>query len=739
MPAVDSTFGTFANGGDAQSTDIVVGLRNGLNYRFSLSGIVGAFLPLAGGTMSGDIDMAGNTITDVPTPGGSSDVVPKSYVDGLTAGTALTSFDDTNVTLTLGGSPTTALLHAASLTLGWTGQLALSRGGTNANLTAANGGIVYSTASALGILTPAASSVLVTDVSNIPSLSTVLPGGLTTTDPTLTFGIATKNYVDKTALTGTSVYAASAGSLGTVTQSGSGAGATITNAGVQATFALDAVNPPAGSNVLIKNTAVGMTSANEGIYEVTSVGSGATNWVLTRASSYDTATEINRTGLIIILNGSTLVGEAWYNSSTIVTVDTTAFNYSQFSNITFPVTLVNGGTGASLVASNGGIFYSTATAGAILAGTATANKMLLSGSTAPPTWSTSTIPTSAGATAGKSLFSDGTNYVLSSYAFPTSVGATGTLLRSDGTNYAATTTTYPNTNAVNTLLYASSANVMAALATANSGVLVTDVSGVPSISSNLPAAINLPASFKVNTTTVTTTGTQLNLLNGLTVVPINKVVIQTFTSTGTYTPTTGMVYCIVRMVAGGGGGGGTANSTASNVSVAAGGGGGEYGEGVFTAATIGASQAVTIGDGGTAGANTGTAGGTGGTTSLGALLTAIGGNGGTQGTNNTVAIAPSAVGGTGGTGGSFHSRGSDSACGFGLGVLQVGFSGAGGGSLMGGNTAAPTIFGSTGTAGTAGRLYGSGASGAASANAGGAAVGGVGAKGFVEVIEYISA
>jgi hypothetical protein len=47
-------------------------------------------------------------------------------------GAALTKTDDTNVTLTLGGTPTTALLRAASLTLGWTGQLSVSRGGTGA-------------------------------------------------------------------------------------------------------------------------------------------------------------------------------------------------------------------------------------------------------------------------------------------------------------------------------------------------------------------------------------------------------------------------------------------------------------------------------------------------------------------------------------------------------------------------------------------------------------------------------
>jgi hypothetical protein len=45
---------------------------------------------------------------------------------------ALTKTDDTNVTLTLGGSPTTALLAATSLTLGWTGTLAAAR--LNANV-----------------------------------------------------------------------------------------------------------------------------------------------------------------------------------------------------------------------------------------------------------------------------------------------------------------------------------------------------------------------------------------------------------------------------------------------------------------------------------------------------------------------------------------------------------------------------------------------------------------------------
>jgi hypothetical protein len=87
---------------------------------------------------------------------------------------ALTRVNDTNVTVTLGGTPSTALLQATSLTLGWAGQLSLTRGGTNASLTASNGGIFYSTASAGAILagTATANQVLLSGSSTTPAWST---------------------------------------------------------------------------------------------------------------------------------------------------------------------------------------------------------------------------------------------------------------------------------------------------------------------------------------------------------------------------------------------------------------------------------------------------------------------------------------------------------------------------------------------------------------------------------------
>jgi hypothetical protein len=124
--------------------------------------------------LAGNITTAKQYLSQTGTGAVSDAPAWATIAGGDITGAALSKTDDTNVTLTLGGTPTTALLRAASLTLGWTGQLSLARGGSNASLVASNGGIVYSTATAMAILagTATAQQMLQSGASGAPAWST---------------------------------------------------------------------------------------------------------------------------------------------------------------------------------------------------------------------------------------------------------------------------------------------------------------------------------------------------------------------------------------------------------------------------------------------------------------------------------------------------------------------------------------------------------------------------------------
>jgi hypothetical protein len=733
---------------------------------------------------------------------------------------------------------------------------------------------------------------------------TMLGNLILNADPTVALGAATKQYVDSLAAglsPRTSCQVATTAAL-TVTYSNgaSGVGATLTNAGVQAALSIDGIALSVGQRVLVKDQA---STFQNGIYTVTNIGSGATNWVMTRATDYDTngAAEVVQGSYTIVIEGTvnatnmfvetgadpftigttpivfsafnsaaninvtaplsksgntislttplaaTFGGTGVSNSNTITLggnfvtsgafatsganaltltttgstnvtlptsgtlVNTAVTTLSSLSSIgtvtsgtwnadviagqfggtgiantgktitlggnfvtsganaltltttgstnvtlptsgtlattaqlpTFPISLTNGGTNASLTASNGGIFYSTATAGAILSGTATAGQILRSGASAAPTWSTAT---------------------------------------------------YPATTTVSQILYSSSANVVGGITTGNNGVLITSAGGVPSISSTIPSAtqlnitsvgtvtsgtwnagviagqfggtgiantgktITLGGNFVTsgafaatltltNTTTVTlpVSGTLLANTNNLSDVSsaatsrtnlgvdicFSQVVQQEFTASGTYTPTTGMVYCIVECLAGGGGGGG-ALGAGSGGAAAGGGGAGSYSRSVITAATIGASQVVTIGAagaGGTAGNNAGSAGGD---TSLGALVVAKGGSGGGGSANFTTLAISSAGGGGGGTTGTGEVVGAGASGSYGI-VTNINgsASGTGGSTIYGGGG----IGRSGAAAGNAGNGYGAGGGGALSTTASNA--GGAGTAGLIVITEFI--
>ena len=143
------------------------------------------------------------TINNIPTAASATDILVSNggVVSTRTVASlgipvitpaALTKTDDTNVTISLGGTPATALLQGVSLTMGWAGVLAISRGGTGlGSLGTANQLLrVNSGATALEYFTPTWTSNTGTVTSVAASISgsaIVITGSPITTYGTLDF------------------------------------------------------------------------------------------------------------------------------------------------------------------------------------------------------------------------------------------------------------------------------------------------------------------------------------------------------------------------------------------------------------------------------------------------------------------------------------------------------------------------------------------------------------------------
>jgi hypothetical protein len=239
------------------------------------------------------------------------------------------------------------------------------------------------------------------------------------------------------------------------------------------------------------------------------------------------------------------------------------------------------------------------------------------------------------------------------------------------------------------------------------------------------------ADLYIKTTDTVNTGWSPFTLGGIT-----DVVVQTFTANGTYTPTAGMVVCIVECLGGGGGGQSVGASNPRGGCIGGGGGAGEYRRGLYSASTIGASQAITIGAGGGGGAN-------GASTTFGSLITSNGGGGiSSPSGNNNFNVSQGASGGSGGSGGNFNVIGQYGLPGVSL-QNNVGvfcFGGSGANSPYGTGGIGPQLVSTTAASsnGVNGSGFGSGGSGAASIEGGAAATGGSGTSGIVVVKEYIS-
>jgi hypothetical protein len=380
-------------------------------------------------------------------------------------------------TITIGGSVTfsgafaftgtltgiTSVTFPTSGTLATTAQLptfpiTLAQGGTNANLTASNGGIFYSTATAGAILagTATARQMLQSGATGAPAWSTSTWPATTTANAVL-FSSAT-NTVGEIASAASAVLITSVGSVPSFSQTLPSAVQTnITALGAQS----QALNM---NSHQINNLTAGVAATDAAnVGQVTAASSPLT----TKGDLY-TFTTVNARlpvgtvdGQILQVSSAAATGLAWStatfpstatNAARILRADGTNWvqTTSTFAD-TYAASSVLYANGANNVAglttANNGLLVTSSTGvPSILAGPGATGRILQSNAAAAPSFSTATFP-STGGTSGNVLISDGTNYIASTSLWPNTVGASGKVVISNGTSNVYSTPTYPNASA----------------------------------------------------------------------------------------------------------------------------------------------------------------------------------------------------------------------------------------------------------------------------------------------------
>jgi len=265
-------------------------------------------------------------------------------LSSTTANSIVALSKDTNATRYLAntGLNNNAAWDQVELTNGVSGILPIANGGTNTNTFANTNGVAYFDGTSLTNTSEGATgTVLIGTTGNPPSFSatpsvtsiTISNSPVSTTDGT------NKAYVDGIAAGfdwKDTTQAATTGALTVTYNNGAaGVGATLTNAGAQAVFALDGYTAPVGERVLIKDQA---STLQNGIYVVTDAGSGATNWVLTRAADYDTPAEMDEGSLVPVQNGTVNQNTLWLQNVSVTTIGVDPITYQKFQNAPFSTT-----------------------------------------------------------------------------------------------------------------------------------------------------------------------------------------------------------------------------------------------------------------------------------------------------------------------------------------------------------------------------------------------------------------
>lgn len=154
-------------------------------------------------------------------------------------------------------------------------------------------------------------------------------------DPLAAQDAATKNYVDTNV---NSLYWKQSARLGTTAalpantynNGASGVGATLTEIGLGA-LSIDGVAPSLSDRVLVKNE---VTTANNGIYSVTAVGSAVAAYVLTRTVDYNQTSEVQAGDSLFITSGTTQADSGWIQITTgTITMGSSPIVFNQFTGL----------------------------------------------------------------------------------------------------------------------------------------------------------------------------------------------------------------------------------------------------------------------------------------------------------------------------------------------------------------------------------------------------------------------
>lgn len=257
------------------------------------------------------------------------------FVTAISAvgGTTCTSITSSNVTTALGFTPFGGT-NPLPIANGGTGQTSASAAFNALSPLTTSGDMLYGGASGAGTrLAIGTPGFILASLNGIPTWVA------STTISNISAFKQASNYATTGALPANTYLS------GVLTEVGTGA------------LTVDGASPSIGQRILVKNEA---TQTNNGIYTVTATGSGIAAYVLTRATDFNTSDEIYPGVATYILTGTANGDTTWVVTSTPpVVLDTTNLTFveSANGNITLPISVANGGTGATSFTTTGNSVY----------------------------------------------------------------------------------------------------------------------------------------------------------------------------------------------------------------------------------------------------------------------------------------------------------------------------------------------------------------------------------------------